>query len=399
MEIEEGLALLKNEIQPKKQEISVFLEDALGMVTCSPIYAPIMVPNFSKSAMDGYAVCAREVFGASKDTPIRLSVQGEIMAGEYKEYSHKSMDAVRVMTGAYIPAGYDSVIRQEDTDYGEKEVLIYKGVSEGTNYCQVGEDIKKGQLVIAENTRLEAVHIGVLASLGMDRVLVYEPLKVAIISTGTELAEIGSKLEPGKIYNSISYLLAANVKREGFEVVYRDNCIDDEEMLMKAIKKAAQVADIVITTGGVSVGKKDLLPVVLPKLSAKVLFHGLNIQPGTPTMASVLEGKVILSLSGNPYAALANFEIFFWPLAAMLMHNEAYDNKKGTAVLGSDYPKVSQRRRFIRAREEKGQVTLETSIHASSVLYNLTQCNCFIDCKENTPMKKGEVVNIQYIKS
>ncbi len=398
MEIEQGVELLLKEIRAKEKTVSVPVSEACGMVCAAPVYAPMMVPHFPKSAMDGYAAVSGEVCQASPEHPVTLKVLGELCAGEYQEYHHEKQDAVKVMTGAYIPEGFDCVVRQEDTDYGEETVTITRGVAAYTNYCRIGEDIREGELVIAQGTRLLPLHIGLLVSLGITHIAVYEPLKVAIISTGTELLEPGEELQPGKIYNSIRFILAAAMEREGFGIPLQVSCPDDQEQLTAYLQKALAAADIIITTGGVSVGKRDIVPEVLQTMGARKLFQGINVQPGTPTLASVLENKIVLSLSGNPYAALVNFDLYLWPMAAKYMHSKTFETVRGTAVLDSDYPKVNPVRRLVRAYAEGGRVRIPSQLHASSVIRNLTQCNCFIDIRENTKIHKGDTVCIHYIK-
>ena len=398
LDIEECLGLMQERIQPKLTDMEIELLQSCGMVTSENIYARMSVPSFPKSAMDGYAVCAEDIEEASHDTPVILKVQGEILAGDYKEFPYHKNTAVRVMTGAMIPQGYDAVVRQEDTDYGEEQVQIYASVRPYMNYCKAGEDIRKGQLLAAKDTRIEPVHIGLLASVGIDKVRVYEPVKVAILSTGTELCTIGQPLSEGKIYNNIAYLLAASMQKQGVQISFMETCADEESLLAQKIQDALEVSDLLITTGAVSVGKKDIVPAVLGQIGAQILFRRANIQPGTPTTASVYQDKLILSLSGNPYAAYANFELYFWPLLASMLHNAAYDVKVDTAILQSEYTKVNKMRRLIRARAQDGYVYLPAQVHSSSVINNLLECNCMIDLEANRKVSIGDTVKIRYFK-
>lgn len=396
IEVEEGIWLFEKEVVPKTKTMFVPLEEAIGKVLAEDVRATFSVPHFPKSAMDGYAVHHLDVETASKEQPVRLKVVCEICAGDYRDIEYETGTAIRVMTGGYIPAGYTAVVKQEDTDYGEDEVLIYKNVKEYQNYCKVGEDIQEGTRVLEKGTFLTFVHIGLLASLGIEQIEIIEPVKVAVISTGSELLKIGEKLCPGKIYNSISHMLTASVKKAGFTVVSSEICQDEEEQIKEVIKRAAAIADVVITTGGVSVGKKDLLPKVLEELGAKVLFHGANIQPGTPTMGSVLNGTAILSLSGNPYAAMANFELYFWKIACKLMNCDAWFPKIEKVTLECEYKKVNRLRRLVRAYADHGQVWIPTEVHSSSVISTLIQCNCFIDIEAGRSLQPGELVTVRY---
>lgn len=398
MEIEECLFRLLAEIQPKEKLEMIHITECVGRVLGEDIIAGEMVPSFSRSAMDGYAVKAEDIAEASRTHPVRLQVAGELLAGDYEEIPYQKNTAVRVMTGSFVPDGFDAVIRQEDTDYGETEVCVYAAVKPWANYCAVGEEIQRGEVALAKGTRLSSVCVGLLAGLGEEWIPVYERAGIAVISTGTELTEVGLPLLPGKIYNSIAYVLAADLRREGLRVIGPDTCIDDEEVLQEKIGQALEKADMVITTGAVSVGKRDIIPEVLKRMGARVLFQGANIQPGTPTMASVCGGKVILSLSGNPYAAIANFELYFWNAMAKMMHSASFEAKTGTAVLDSQYAKVNSRRRLIRAYAADGRVTIPSQVHASSVIGNLTQCNCFMDLEPKRAVKPGDTVKIRFFK-
>lgn len=398
VEIEECRMRLLDEIVRKETTMMVHITECEGMVLGKDVVAEMMVPPFPKSAMDGYAVRAEDIAGASKEHPVVLKVAGELLAGDYQGIPYEKNTAVRVMTGSFVPEGFDAVIRQEDTDYGEDRVQIYASVKAFSNYCRIGEDIQTGDVVIKESTRLSSVHVGLLASLGVEWVCVRQPAKIAIISTGTEVMEVGKNLLPGKIYNSIAYMLAADIKREGLKVVRMETCVDDEELLLEKIRSAAEIADFVITTGAVSVGKKDIIPKVLETAGARVLFRRANIQPGTPTLASVLNEKVILSLSGNPYAAVANFELYFWDAMAKMMGNSLYQAKCETAILDCEYSKVNKARRLIRAFCKDGKVTIPSPVHASSVIHNLTECNCFIDLEAGREVKPGDRVSVRYFK-
>lgn len=395
----EGLGLNDREVGAGTQPIwEVSIEDACGCVLAESVYSCMSVPPFPKSAMDGYAVRVQDLEGASKDSPVVLKVQGELLAGDYEEFSYREATAVRVMTGAYVPEGYDAVVKQEDTDYGMDKVSVYASVKSYMNYCKVGEDIREGDEVVKSGTRLTPVHIGLIAGVGQNTVKIYRPVRVAIICTGTELCEAGESLPKGKIYNNISHILAAGIRREGLQVVSRQLCADEEKVLSEKLTKALNIADVVITTGAVSVGKKDIVPDVLAGIGADILFRRANIQPGTPTTASVKDGKLILSLSGNPYAAIVNFEVYFWAVVARMMGHESFEVKKETAVLQSEYGKVNRMRRFIRARAEGDGVYLPTGVHASSVIHNLMECNCFIDLEPGRSVNVGDEVRIRYIK-
>lgn len=397
LEIEECRNLLLERAAEQDWQ-EVFIDDARGMVLWETVCSDMDVPPYPKSAMDGYAVCSASVAGASAESPVTLRVKGQLCAGDYEEIPCEENAAVRVMTGAFVPRGYDAVVRQEDTDCGEVEVKIRTCAKPFQNYCKVGEDVRRGETVVERGTRLGPVHIGLLAGVGKSRVKVRRPVRAAILCTGTELTGVGEPLAQGKIYNNISHILAAAIRNEGLSVERVAICADEEGALAEELRRALCAADIVITTGGVSVGKKDIVPKTLQDIGAEILFRRARIQPGTPTTAGVKDGKIILSLSGNPYAAIVNFEIYFWPLAAKMMGHESFDVVRETAILQSPYDKANHMRRFVRAMARGGEVFLPARTHASSVISNLTECNCFIDLEPGRRLLVGDEVRIQYIK-
>lgn len=397
LEIEECLELLLE--HAKLQDcVQMPIEKAAGMVLAEDVYAPIAVPPFPKSAMDGYAVCAKDIEQAGKEHPVKLSVIGENLAGDAGEYRYRPGTAVRIMTGGMIPEGFDTIVRQEDTDYGEEQVRIYHKAALYSNYCKVGEDICQGERVVSDGQRLSPLQLGLLAETGVEKVSVRRPVQVAILCTGSELVLPGMALQKGKIYNNISFILGAQIENEGLVVCSRRLVADEEELLAGALEEALKVADLVITTGAVSVGKKDIVPGVLEKIGAQILFRRAKVQPGTPTTASVKDGKIILSLSGNPYAAMVHFELYFWELAARMMGHDSFRPVKKTAVLMTDYPKINKMRRLVRAYEEDGRVSLPAQVHASSVISNLTRCNCLIDLEAGRQVSVGDQVTIRRLK-
>ncbi len=395
--IEKALENLLKSASVIKDIEKVDLDEAYFRVLAEDIYADYPVPDFNRSAMDGYAVCAKDIAGASKSNPKVLSVKGELLAGDYKEFVFEKGSAVRVMTGAYIPDGYDTVVMQEDTDYGAEEVKISKELKKGTNVSPVGEDIKEGEKILEKGTRLLRTHIGLLAELGIDSVDCTVKPKIDIISTGSELLEPGEKRQKGKIYNNISYMIKAILKREGLKV-RQFRCKDDIEELTRMLKESLAYADIVITTGGVSVGKKDLLHEALDMIEAEKIFYRADIQPGTPTIGSIKHGKVILSLSGNPYAALVNFDYYIWEIIAYITCCPEYGTTYTEAIIHNDYEKKNKHRRFLRAFIDEGGVWLRTKENRACVISNLKSCNCYVDLEAGRTLKKGDKVRVLYIK-
>lgn len=400
LEIDEAVRLFCEAVQIESDRpvYEVNILDAEGLILAEDIISEQAVPSFPKSAMDGYAVKAQDTMGAQEETPVHLKVLGENLAGDFNEIEYQPGSAVRVMTGAYVPTGYNAVIKQEDTDYGMDTVAVFKGVGEYMNYCRIGEDIAAGECVVRAGTYLTPAHIGILASVGKSHVFVQKPLRVSIISTGSEIQAPGEALRRGAIYNNSAYMLAAAIKRAGLKVSNIAVIPDYETVLADAVKGAVKSADIIITTGAVSVGKRDIIPQVLSDIGADIIFSRANIQPGTPTVGSVYKNIPILSLSGNPFAAYANFEIYFWELAAYLSGCDDLRADVGEALLLDEYKKVNVHRRLVRAFAHNGEVTLGKGANASSVISNMTECNCFIDIPAQAEIHKGDKVKIRWFK-
>ena len=399
MELEEAVSVLKNHLSPLLETDACHLLRSYGRVAAENVFAPVSVPPFPKSAMDGYAVRSEDVAAAGKDTPVSLRVVAEIFAGETCSVTAEKGTCVRVMTGSFIPDGYDAVVKQENTDYGEKYVRIFSSVKKLQNYCATGEDIQKGALILKEGTKITRAEIGLLASVGFDSVSVKKPVRFAILCTGSELTEPGRPLSDGKIYSSIGFMLSSALQEAGQTVSMLKIVEDNSEKITAELEKALAESDFVITTGGVSVGKKDLLPSVLSSLGAETIFSRVSVQPGTPTIASFLNGKVILSLSGNPYAALVHFDLYVYHALSVLLGCPAFEPEKKIALLASPYDKVNALRRLVRARYDGGKVTLPSSNHASSVISNMGACNCYIDIPPSTPLKSGDSVSVILMKN
>lgn len=397
LSIEQASDRIRDSISVLSDHETVSIDDAYGRIASEDIYAPDDVPRFARSAMDGYAVRSSETRGASRDTPVKLKVADELVAGDFSDRTYDAGTAVRIMTGAVVPSGFDSVIMQEDTDYGEEQVCIFKEIGSGINISPPGEEFHKGDQVISGHTRIGRIETGLMASTGISRVRVYRKIRVAVIITGSELDEPGSELHPGHIYSNLPYMLGASLQDPAFVISYRKTAGDDREQILREIAYASEISDIVITTGGVSVGKKDLMHEALDALGTEKLFYRVDIQPGTPTIGSMLDGRFILSLSGNPYAALANFDIYFAAAAAAFTGCRSLEQRTATAVLQDPYDKVNKHRRLIRAYEEAGRVYLTASSHRSSVFGNLTACNCYIDIPGGTAIAVGKNVNIRYM--
>lgn len=393
--LEVALERIRSHLHEKESVECLTLEEANGRLLAEDIYSPINQPPFDRSPLDGYAFKAISSESASKETPVTLRVIGEVCAGHYFDEIVGEGEAVRIMTGAPIPKGCDCVLRQEDTDYGEEWVQIYQSLKPYSNYCYTGEDIKKGTCILNKGMKLSAITLGVLASIGIGEVKVRVKPKMALLCTGDELMSLGKPLVYGKIYNSNEMLLKARAEELGIEVILLNQCDDTPETVAAAIDKVIDQVDLVVTTGAVSVGKKDILHEVIQLLKAKRLFWRVDMQPGTPVLVSVLREKLIISLSGNPFAALANFELLVRPTIAEMMQDASLQVTRTVGIMASDFLKSSKKRRFIRAKYELGNVYLNHNNHASGSLFSMSLCNCLIDIPAGTEgLKLGDSVQV-----
>ena len=395
IELELAINLICDSVESISDIEEVSIEEAMNRIIGEDIIAPINQPPFDRSPLDGYALRAEDIIGASKENPVKLKVVDEVFAGGYTHRNIGKQEAVRIMTGAKIPTGCDCVIRQESTDYGMEKVEIYEEVKHHQNYCFEGEDIKKGSKLIEIGEKLSYVHIGIIASMGYEKVKVLRKPKVALISTGDEVICGGTPLTEGKIYDSNRRMIAARLEDLGCDVVLAEVMGDDENLIANEIKNIMKDVDVVFTTGGVSVGKKDIMHQVIQILHAKRIFWRVNMKPGTPAIYAVYENKPLLCLSGNPFAAIATFELMGKQLLYKLGQDPDLKEVRKKAILQDEFLKESRGRRLIRAIYDEGKVYLPKGGHSSGMLGSMVGCNCLIDIKPGTPkLDKGEKVEV-----
>ena len=373
---------------------------AHGCVLAEDVCAPIDQPPWPRSPLDGYALRAADSVGASGETPVTLRVIDTIFAGGWSEKTVGPGEAVRLMTGAPIPAGCDCVIRQEDTDLGTETVALCRQLEPWENYCRTGDDFRRGAVLLPAGTRLGGNALGVLASAGLHRddvlLTVRRRVRCAVICTGDELVPNTVRpLPPGKIYSSNEAVLASRLTELGMELTTLCGAFDDDPAALAArIRKAAGAADVIITTGGVSVGVKDILHETLPLLGAERVFWRVCMKPGTPLMLSLYEGKPLLSLSGNPFAASATFELFGRVLLACRSGNGALRPQLVAGTLNTGFAKYGRGRRFVRAFFRDGHVTLPQG-HSSGQLASAVGTNCLAEIPPaDAPLDAGSTIRV-----
>ena len=377
--LEEAVSLMTAPLSPLGTELLPLLR-ALGRTLAADVTAPLDQPPFDRSPLDGYALRSADLTGTDKTHPAVLEVVDTLYAGDETKIPVGPGQAVRIMTGAMLPSGCDCVVPQEDTDRGNP-VRVFVSLNPFQNYVYQGEDYRKGSLMLKKGTRLDAAALGVLASAGLAEAEVCRRPKVGLLTTGDEVVSPGTPLPAGKIYGSNQMLLAARLAELGFEAETTHQG-DDPAAVAEAMKQLLNSCDVLITTGGVSVGDKDIFHQALPLLGAEQAFWRVNLKPGTPAMYSTYGGKPILSLSGNPFAAAATFELLARPLLAVLAGEEG--PRWGEGVLDTPFPKASPKRRFIRGKYENGHITLPEG-HSSGLLSSLVGCNCLAELPAGSP--------------
>jgi len=289
---------------------SIPLEHAYNRILAEDAVAPLDVPPFSRSTMDGYAVKAEDTFGADENRATALKLCGRVRVGEPPKVTIEKGTTAEIVTGAPLPEGADAVVMFEDTVQKEDTVLVHTSVSRGENLMKAGSDIHKGETALRKGQTLAAYEIGVLAALGVTDVKVYKRPKVTILSTGAEVVEPGEPLPAGKIYDINAHALSAAVIECGGEPVNLGIVEDESQKMETTLKKALSMADMVITSGGVSVGPTDIIPKVLNTLGKPgVIVYGIAIKPGKPTTVAVINGKPVFSLPGHPTSALMIFQL------------------------------------------------------------------------------------------
>ncbi|MDZ5252725.1 gephyrin-like molybdotransferase Glp [Clostridium sp. LIBA-8841] len=397
--LEEALETLNKHTKALKSEV-VSIKNSLKRVLYSDVKSKINNPPFNKSVFDGYAFKSEDSKGASRENPIELRIVDEIFAGMWPKREIRKGEAARIMTGAPIPMGADCVLKQEETYRNGNLVKIFKEMKVCENISFMGEDIREGELLIDKGKRLDYADLGIMASSGITNVHVYRKPKVSIVSTGDEVCDIHCLLKAGKIYDSNLYSLSGRIEELGYDVLLMEHVGDDIQDIGKAIEEAFQEADVVFTTGGASVGDKDLMQDVAENLGFEKLFWKIKIKPGSAVVCSKRGDKLLISLSGNPNAALTTFELLGKPVLKKLEgEEESVCIKREKGVLMDSFNKKSPQRRFLRGNivynESGGKVYITQVKSGNGILSSLLNANCLIEIEAgNEGLNAGETVNI-----
>ena len=399
--VEEALERVLSYVRVLDGEEKPILQ-CLGQVLDEEVISSIDIPPADNSAMDGYAIRAEDATGAAPSSPVYLNVIGEVKAGDIAKEEVGALSALRIMTGAPIPRGADSVVQFEDTDEALRrerppfQIGILHQVTKGQNVRRSSEDIARGQLVLKKGTVLRPAEVGVLASLGKETARVIRRPLVAILATGDELVALGKPLPQGKIYNSNSFSIAAQVLRYGglpqIMGIGRDQIKDITDKL-----KGALSADMLLTSGGVSMGNYDVVKDVLAE-QGEISFWTVRMKPGKPLAFGTIKGIPHLGLPGNPVSSMITFELFARPAILKMMGKKNFSKPTIEATLDGRIRNTDGRRIFARAtvsREGDRYLARVTGPQGSGILTSMSRANGLVIVPEDVDaVEHGETVKV-----
>jgi len=391
MGYKDALELLFSKVAPFERSERVGLSDALMRVLAEDVRSPIDVPHFVRAAMDGYAVRAEDTYGASYENPVRLRCIGSLTPGDVPDKEVSKGLCVRISTGSVLPNGADAVVMIEDTETEGETVVCYRALAPQTNIIPAGSDFKRGSIVVEGRTLLLPRHLGALAATGCSAVDVLERPKIAVLSTGPEIVGLGEPLSVGKVYNINTVTLSSALCQFGCEPLDFGIVEDEKTAVEWTLKEALKDADVVLISGGSSLGEGDVVPEILQDLG-ELLFHGIAVKPGKPTSAAVLDGKLVLGLPGYPTSALSNFYILVLPLIEKML-GVRFERRRLPAIMGRKVASATGRFEFLPVKVEDGKAY--PLRRGSSAISSLSDADGFVEIEENVEvLPAGGEVNV-----
>lgn len=398
MNVHKAREFIKQFLEPVTETETVPLRESLGRVLAADILAPANVPNYDNSAMDGYAFSAK---GMQAGTTT-LSLIGTAFAGDAFDGEVKAGECVRIMTGAMMPPGTDTVIMHERTALQDNYVS-FDAIKPGSNVRYAGEDLKAGQTVLSSGHMIQAADLGLIASLGVAKVSIYRKLKVAFFSTGDELVGVGQPLQTGQVYDSNRYSIFGMLSQLGVETIDLGAIPDNPDLLENTLLSAAEQADAVITSGGVSVGEADYMKLLLAK-HGQVVFWKIAMKPGRPLAYGKVGKAHYFGLPGNPVAVMVTFYQFVREALLTLMGQQATPPLPMFNVVCTEnirkLPGRTEYQRGILFQDTDGSWKVKpTGNQGSAILSSMSLANCFIVLDESLGnLEAGSTVEIQVIK-
>ncbi|EGG99867.1 Molybdopterin biosynthesis protein MoeA [gamma proteobacterium IMCC2047] len=390
--VENALQIFKDNVTPITETEKVSIRDALGRVLAEDVCSGLNVPPEDNSAMDGYALCTDDLVAGQRT---RLNVSQQVFAGHEGE-AFEPGTAVRIFTGGHVPVGANAVVMQEDCEVDGDTVLLPESVKVGNNIRRQGQDIKQGSTVLEKGQKLHPQHLGLLASVGIVEVSVYRRLKVAALSTGDELMNPGEALAEGQIYNSNRFIMAGMIERLGFEFVDGGIVRDDLQVTKDKLGEAAQQADVVITSGGVSVGDADYVKPAVDELGHLDVWS-MAMKPGKPVAFGHINNTPFFGLPGNPVSVFVGFLVLIKPYLQATQGMGWIEPISWKIPAGFAKKRSGVRQEYIRVRvvqNEQGQAQLETfHTQDSGVLRSTVFSDALAIIPPHTEVKPGDMLD------
>ncbi len=404
MTFDEAKKVIEERVRLKTLSEEIALLEAYNHVLAEDVVASLDIPPFSRSTVDGYAVKAADTFGAEENQPVQLRICGSVSVGEKPKIMVNQGEAAEIVTGAPIPEGADAVVMVEDTDRDGGLLRVYRAVTRDENVMKKGSDIKKGEVALKAGQVLGASEVGVLAALGLTKAKVFKVPVVAVLSTGAEVTEPGKALLAGKIYDINAYSLSTAVRESGGVPVYLGVVPDDKTALRAALQRALASADMVVTSGGVSVGPKDLTPQTIAELGEPgLLVCGIAVKPGKPTTVALVGEKPVFALPGHPASALLMFHLLVRPVISAWQAERCLRARRLKALAATRMFSARGRRTFVMVKlkrdELKRLVAVPVETGASGAITTLAKAEGFVEIPENQQfVDAGEEVTVTLLK-
>lgn len=391
IQVEEAISIALSAAAPVKRTEKISISDAVGRVSAEDVVSEVHVPPFSRSAMDGYAVRARDSFRASKSSPVRFRVSEKIYAGHVPKRKLSKGVCAEIATGAMLPAGADAVIMVENAEAEDDVVTVTESVHPGMNISRKGEDIVPGARLISKGDVLNPSRIGALAAIGRGSVRVYAKPLVAIVPTGNEIAELGSELRPGQVYNINGYTLAAIVSANGGEPRV-SGIVNDSVEDLEQVVRANTDCDMLLFSGGSSVGERDVMLDVLER-QGRVMYHGVAMKPGKPTLFGVIGRQLVFGMPGYPTSCLSNAYVFVIPVLRKMARLPQSPPRSVEAVLSKRVTSTTGRTQFLTVRLEGA--TAHPAFKESGAITSMSDADGYVIIPADVDLlDKGEKVTV-----
>jgi molybdopterin molybdotransferase len=393
LELEEALARTL-EVMPAPIAEVLPVANATGRILTHPITSPHPLPLFDNSAMDGYAVSSADVSSATRETPVTLKLAGRIEAGQSPSVEVVPGSCVRIFTGSALPPGADAVVMQEDTELRAEQLAVLDVVKPWENIRFAGEDVKAGALLAQAGDRLTPTRAALLAATGCGEVRVARQPSAAVLATGSELRSPGEVLASGQIYESNRSMIASLLSPAGAKVTTYPIVPDSLEATRTTLKEAFEKHDLVLTSGGVSVGEMDFVKAAFEEIGGSLEFWKVNIRPGRPFVFGRLGNKFLFGLPGNPVSALVTFLLLVRPAVLRWQGATEVLLPRYSATLGESFTNSGERRHFVRVRVDNRGEVVSAGVQASHILSSLASANALLDMPPRSEWELGKTVQV-----